>query len=95
MYVQNSQNFLTDQQIHGTTPEKGNNRIPHHCNHRTVTFIARGKLMKCPKCKGRMYSEKLYDFVRSFEAWKCCSCGEVLDPTILANRVRNQNLFLG
>jgi NAD-dependent SIR2 family protein deacetylase len=51
--------------------------------------------MKCPKCKGRMYSEKLYDFVRSFEAWKCCSCGEVLDPTILANRARNQNLFLG
>ncbi len=57
--------------------------------------ISRGKTMKCPKCKGRMYSEKLYDFVRSFEAWKCCSCGEVLDPTILANRARNQNLFLG
>ena len=51
--------------------------------------------MKCPKCKGRMYAEKYYDFVRTFDAWKCCACGEVLDPTILANRARNQNLFLG
>ncbi len=51
--------------------------------------------MKCPKCRGRMYAEKYYDFVRSFDAWKCCACGEVLDPTILANRARNHNLFLG
>ena len=51
--------------------------------------------MKCPKCKGRMYAEKYYDFVRYFDAWKCCACGEVLYPTILANRARNHNLFLG
>ncbi len=51
--------------------------------------------MKCPKCKGRMFSEKFYDFVRSFDAWKCTCCGEVLDPTILTNRARNHNLFLG
>jgi len=51
--------------------------------------------MRCPKCKGRMYSEKYYDFVRAFDAWKCCSCGEVVDPTILANRARNHNVFLG
>ena len=24
-----------------------------------------------------------------------CACGEVVDPTILANRARNQNLYLG
>jgi NAD-dependent SIR2 family protein deacetylase len=51
--------------------------------------------MKCPRCKGKMFAEKFYDFVRSYNAWKCCSCGEMLDPTIVANRVRNQNLFIG
>ena len=51
--------------------------------------------MKCPKCKGRMYTEKFYDFVRAFDAWKCVSCGEVLDPTIAANRARNNHLHLG
>ena len=51
--------------------------------------------MKCPKCKGRMYSEKYYDFVRAFDAWKCCACGEVVDPTILANRARNHSVYIG
>ena len=51
--------------------------------------------MRCPKCKGKMYSEKFYDFVRGFDAWKCVSCGELLDPTIVSNRARNNNLHLG
>jgi len=51
--------------------------------------------MKCPKCKGRMYSEKYYDFVRVFDAWKCSACGEVIDPTILANRARNHSVHIG
>ncbi|MBN2645923.1 MAG: hypothetical protein JXR59_10690 [Desulfuromonadaceae bacterium] len=51
--------------------------------------------MKCPKCKGRMYSEKYFDFVRSFQAWKCSCCGELLDSTIVANRARNQQQYLG
>ncbi len=51
--------------------------------------------MKCPKCRGRMYAEKYYDFVRTFDAWKCCCCGEVVDTTILANRVRRQHHFAG
>jgi len=51
--------------------------------------------MKCPKCRGRMYAEKYYDFVRSFDAWKCCACGEMLDQTIAANRARNRQVFLG
>jgi hypothetical protein len=42
-----------------------------------------------------MYAEKYYDFVRSFDAWKCCSCGELLDSTIVANRARNNQYFLG
>lgn len=51
--------------------------------------------MKCPKCKGRMFAEKYYDFVRTYDAWKCCACGEVIDPTILANRVRQQAVLIG
>jgi uncharacterized protein (DUF983 family) len=54
-----------------------------------------GADMKCPRCEGRMFSERFYDFVRSFDAWKCTCCGEVIDPTILTNRARNVNLFLG
>ncbi len=51
--------------------------------------------MHCPRCKGRMFAEKFYDFVRSFDAWKCTCCGELLDSTILANRARNNNTQLG
>ena len=47
-----------------------------------------GAYMQCPKCRGRMYAEKFYDFVRSFDAWKCTCCGEVVDPIIIANRAR-------
>lgn len=63
------------------------------CTHKIL--CSGGAHMKCPKCKGRMFAEKFYDFVRSFDAWKCTCCGEVVDPTILANRARNHNLFLG
>lgn len=45
--------------------------------------------MQCPKCRGRMYAEKYYDFVRSFDAWKCTCCGELVDSIIMANRARN------
>lgn len=51
--------------------------------------------MRCPKCKGRMYSEKFYDFVRSFDAWKCTSCGDVIDEVILTNRANSLHQFLG
>ena len=42
-----------------------------------------------------MYGERYYDFVKSFDAWKCTCCGEVIDSTIAANRARRQSLFLG
>lgn len=38
-----------------------------------------------------MYAEKYYDFVRSFDAWKCTCCGELVDSIIIANRARNMN----
>jgi transposase-like protein len=47
-----------------------------------------GLMMKCPKCKGRMQAETYYNFVRSYEAWRCTSCGEIIDQTILVNRER-------
>jgi transposase-like protein len=51
--------------------------------------------MNCPKCRGRMYVEKYYDFVRSFDAWKCTFCGELIDSTILMNRAKSRSIFLG
>jgi hypothetical protein len=42
-----------------------------------------------------MYSEKFYDFVRAFCGWKCVCCGEVIDPVIAANRMRQQNSSAG
>lgn len=50
-------------------------------------------MMKCPKCKGRMHSETYYNFVRSYDAWKCTSCGEMIDQTILVNRDRPPGLL--
>jgi hypothetical protein len=51
--------------------------------------IIRRVFMQCPKCRGRMFAEKYYDFVRSFDAWKCTCCGELVDSIILANRSRS------
>lgn len=51
--------------------------------------------MRCPRCQGRMFAEKYYDFVRSFDAWKCSCCGDVVDSTILQNRARCSSSFLG
>lgn len=42
-----------------------------------------------------MFAEKFYDFVRSFDAWKCTCCGEVIDSTILSNRARSNSHLLG
>lgn len=38
-----------------------------------------------------MHTEKYYNFVRSYDAWKCTTCGEIIDPTILANRERHRS----
>jgi len=41
--------------------------------------------MKCPKCAGLMYGEKLSDFFVTFHVWKCINCGALMDETILDN----------
>lgn len=47
--------------------------------------------MKCPKCQGMMVQDLLYDVFESTghlpsEAWRCISCGNVIDPVVLRNR---------
>ncbi len=42
--------------------------------------------MKCPKCSGLMYLERLSDFFVIFNVWKCINCGALMDKTILDNR---------
>lgn len=42
--------------------------------------------MKCPKCSGLMYLERLSDFFVIFNVWKCINCGALMDKTIMDNR---------
>ncbi|WP_447980437.1 hypothetical protein [Candidatus Nitrospira bockiana] len=45
--------------------------------------------MDCPRCKGVMIRQDLHDHNGTYltvPGWRCLSCGEVLDPTILSNR---------
>ncbi len=42
--------------------------------------------MKCPKCKGLMYTERFSDFYIVFDVWKCVNCGALIDRTILENQ---------
>lgn len=45
--------------------------------------------MKCPKCEGLMYLERLSDFFIVFHAWKCINCGTLMDKTILDNQKKS------
>jgi len=47
--------------------------------------------MTCPRCAGSMMPLDLHDHEGTYltlPGWRCIACGEVLDPTILANRRR-------
>lgn len=47
--------------------------------------------MKCPKCDGLMIYEKFMDMAESssffFYGWRCISCGNIVDSTIIANKI--------
>lgn len=45
--------------------------------------------MKCPKCSGLMYLERLSDFFVIFNVWKCINCGALMDKTIMDNRKKS------
>ena len=47
--------------------------------------------MPCSRCRGMMVEDHSYDFYvdyghLSMGAWRCVSCGNVVDPLILKNR---------
>ncbi len=49
--------------------------------------------MKCPRCSGMMFQERLADFFITFYAWKCINCGSIIDNTILANQGKTGDLL--
>ena len=49
--------------------------------------------ISCPRCGGKMITEKFYDVNSVFYGWHCVMCGEILDPIILLHRL-SQNADL-
>jgi hypothetical protein len=49
-----------------------------------VVAAKRADLSRCHRCGGLMLEEKIFE-IGSFE-WRCVSCGERIDPVILAHR---------
>jgi len=48
--------------------------------------------MPCPRCGGVMSREQFISreggsTAQPYEGWRCLSCGEVIDPLILLNRM--------
>jgi len=52
-------------------------------------YLKKEQKMKCPKCEGLMYLERLSDFFIIFHAWKCINCGALMDKTILDNQKKS------
>lgn len=49
--------------------------------------------MPCARCEGLMVRDQFYDLLDdsghlSITAWRCVSCGNIVDPLILKNRLR-------
>ena len=45
--------------------------------------------MRCRRCKGLLVRDRLYDLYDTqlhSEAWRCTTCGDLLDAVILRNR---------
>ncbi|MFQ5508090.1 MAG: hypothetical protein ACE5FN_02000 [Leptospirillia bacterium] len=55
--------------------------------------------MECSRCKHAMISDSYTDLLDDtgmigITAWRCLSCGEVVDPVILANRTNPPEPFV-
>jgi len=53
----------------------------------------------CPRCHNAMMADSYMDLLDDtgeigISAWRCLSCGEVLDPLILANRLNRPEPFV-
>lgn len=51
--------------------------------------------MTCTRCQGRMEKDHFIDLLESAESlwmagWRCLNCGNVLDPVMERNRLRQQ-----
>ncbi len=47
--------------------------------------------MTCTRCKGLMVQDHFLDLLDTdlrTAAWRCVSCGDIIDPVVLANRHR-------
>ncbi len=42
--------------------------------------------MKCGRCSGMMIDEEFSGVSGPYLSWRCLSCGEVVDQTIIENR---------
>ena len=48
--------------------------------------------MKCTRCDGLMVQDSFLDMLateRGFDAWRCISCGDIVDAVVLANRQKH------
>ncbi len=55
--------------------------------------------MDCPRCRMSMIADAYTDLLDdsgqiSIEAWRCLTCGEVVDPIIMANRANRPEPFI-
>ena len=46
--------------------------------------------MKCHRCGGVMVYERFYGLCEQFSGWRCILCGEIIDPVIFENRLRQK-----
>ncbi|MBI3607111.1 MAG: hypothetical protein HY207_04000 [Nitrospirae bacterium] len=49
--------------------------------------------MHCERCRGLMVADRFTDLLDetgqiTFGGWRCISCGEIVDPVIVTNRMR-------
>ena len=64
-----------------------------------VVAAKKADIDRCHRCGGLMVQEKIFE-IGSFD-WRCVSCGERIDPVILAHRqkelarVEAERLFAG
>lgn len=50
--------------------------------------------MTCPHCGARMIQETIYGESEKIASWCCPICGEVIDATILQNRMESLERIL-
>ena len=56
-------------------------------------FSGKEGAMTCTRCGGLMVQDSILDLMDTdirAEAWRCISCGDVVDSVILANRNRHR-----